>query len=42
MPAAMIATLLSFWSPNDKTELAHHMAYDACRKPLKFLTRKNT
>ena len=35
--------LLSFWSPNDQTELAHHMAYDAtCRKLLKFLTRKNT
>ena len=34
--------LLSFWSPNDKTELAHHMAYDAtCRKFFKFLTRKN-
>ena len=30
--------LLSFWDPNDKTELAHHMAYDAtCRKLLKFL-----
>jgi hypothetical protein len=35
--------LLSFWSPNDKTELARHMAYDAtCRKLLKFVTRKNT
>ena len=35
--------LLSFWSPNDKTEFAHHMAYDAtCRKLLKFMTRKNT
>jgi hypothetical protein len=34
--------MLSFWDPNDKTELAHHMAYDAtCRKLLKFMTRKN-
>jgi hypothetical protein len=33
--------LLSFLDPNDKTDLAHHMAYDAsCRKLLKFVTRK--
>jgi hypothetical protein len=34
--------LLSFWDPNDKTELAHHMAYDAtCRKLLKFVIGNN-
>ena len=34
--------LLSFWSPDIKSELAQHMAYDAtCRKLLKFMTQKN-
>jgi len=34
--------LLSFWSPDIKSELAQHMAYDAtCRKLLKFVTRQN-
>jgi hypothetical protein len=33
--------LLSYWSPDIKSELAQHMAYDAtCRKLLKFMTRK--
>lgn len=31
--------LLSFWNPNDSTELAHHMAFDAtCRKLYKFIS----
>jgi hypothetical protein len=35
--------LLSFWDPNDETDLARHMAYDAtCRKLYKFLTAKST
>jgi len=35
--------LLSLLDPNDKTDLAYHMAYDAtCRKFLKFMTCKNT
>jgi hypothetical protein len=34
--------LLSFWDPNNKAELGHHMAYDVtCRKLLKFLTGEN-
>jgi hypothetical protein len=35
--------LLSFWSPDIKSELAQHMAYDStCRKLLKFLERSRT
>jgi hypothetical protein len=34
--------LLSFWSPDIKSELAQHMAYDGtCRKLLKFISRQN-
>jgi hypothetical protein len=30
--------LLSFWDPNDPTELGYHMAFDAtCRKLYKFI-----
>jgi hypothetical protein len=35
--------LLSFWDPNDETDLARNMAYDAtCRKLYKFLTAMPT
>ena len=35
--------LLSFWSPDIKSELTQHMAYDStCRKLLKFLERGRT
>jgi hypothetical protein len=31
--------LLPFWDPNDSTELAHHIAFDAtCRKLYKFIS----
>lgn len=31
--------LLPFWDPNDRIELAHHMAFDAtCRKLYKFIS----
>lgn len=31
--------LLSFWNPNDETELAYHKAFDAtCRKLFKFIS----